>query len=54
MKKQKAKKITKKRNPNDGTLRNVRAANEKFADLTKRIRNLELKMKHIYNVCFSQ
>jgi len=50
MKKQKAKsKTTKKRNykANEATFINIDA-------LKERVKNLELKMKHIYKVCFSE
>lgn len=40
-----AKKTPKKRNPNDSTLRNVRAIKKRVADLEVRVRGLELLLR---------
>lgn len=37
----------KKRNPNDSTLRNVRAINKKVAALARRVKALEIKTKRL-------
>jgi len=40
--------MTTERNPNDLTLRNVRSANKKFAELTARVKAVEKALRDVW------